>query len=62
MQKNNNESTSLITQKELCEWLSITPMTAYRWRKKGMPHLGQGKGLRYRKSDIIQWLEEVKEE
>lgn len=47
----------LLTQEELCSWLKITPMTAYRWRKLGMPYIGKGKGLRYRKAEVEKWLE-----
>lgn len=46
----------LLTTKELCEWLKITRATAWRWREKGMPHIGTGKSIRYNKSDIIKWL------
>ncbi|MHB1420392.1 MAG: helix-turn-helix domain-containing protein [Bacillota bacterium] len=47
----------LLTQTELCKWLKITPMTAYRWRKEGMPYTGTGKKIRYEKEKIFKWLE-----
>jgi excisionase family DNA binding protein len=47
----------ILTQKELCELLKITAMTAYRYRRKGMPHIGAGKGIRYKKEDVLKWLE-----
>lgn len=46
-----------LTQDELCEWLRVTPMTVYRWRKAGMPHLGSRKSLRYEKAKVVEWLE-----
>lgn len=49
----------ILTQEELCKWLKIQPMTAYRWRKSGMPSLGSRKSLRYQKSEVIKWLEKT---
>ncbi len=46
----------ILTQSELCEWLKISPMTAYRWRQEGMPHLGSGRRVRYVKEDVLLWL------
>lgn len=46
----------LLTQNELCERLKITSVTAYRYRKQGMPHLGSGKGVRYKMSEVQEWL------
>jgi len=48
----------LLTTIELCEWLKIGRATAWRWRGKGMPYIGRGKSLRYRKSDVVKWLEQ----
>lgn len=48
----------LLTEKELCEWLKITPMTAYRWRKKGMPYMGARKSIRYSSEDVLKWLKQ----
>ncbi|MBE3584853.1 MAG: helix-turn-helix domain-containing protein [Thermoanaerobacter sp.] len=48
----------LMTQEELCKWLKISPMTAYRWRKKGMPYIGKGKSIRYEKKAVLKWLKE----
>lgn len=48
----------IITEKELCEWLKITQMTAYRWRKAGMPYMGKTKSIRYDKEKVQQWLEQ----
>lgn len=48
----------LITEKELCEWLKINPVTAWRWRKEGMPYLGRKKTIRYNKEQVINWMKE----
>lgn len=47
-----------ITESELCEWLKITPSTAWRWRKRGMPHIGTRKSIRYNKEQVEKWLQE----
>ena len=48
----------IVTEKELCEWLKITAMTAYRWRKNGMPYIGKKKSIRYSKEEVLKWLKE----
>lgn len=45
-----------LTEKELCEWLKITTVTAWRWRKEGMPYLGKRKSIRYDRKAVEQWL------
>jgi len=47
----------LITTPELCKWLKITRGTAWKWRKRGMPHIGQGKSIRYEKEKVWDWLQ-----
>jgi excisionase family DNA binding protein len=46
----------LLTQKELAEFLKITEMTLYRWRKEGMPYIKAGKQVRYEKEEVLKWL------
>ncbi len=53
---------NLITTPELCEWLNISKATASRWRSSGMPFYGKGRTLRYKKSEILKWLKEQKNE
>ncbi len=48
-----------ITEQELCEWLRIQRMTAYRWRKLGLPYMGKRKCIRYNKQEVEQWLKEL---
>lgn len=47
-----------ITEYELCEWLKIKRLTAYRWRKDGMPYIGKTKSIRYNKEEVEKWLKE----
>lgn len=47
-----------ITEQELCEWLKIKRLTAYRWRKDGMPYIGSRKSIRYNKEEVEKWLKE----
>lgn len=47
-----------ITQKELCEWLRISAVTAWKWRKEGMPYIGNKGSIRYNKEQVEKWLEE----
>ena len=52
----------LLTEKQLCEWLNIVPSTAYRWRRQeGLPYFGSRKKIRYRKGEVLKWLEERKD-
>ena len=51
-----------ITEGELCEWLKIKRMTAYRWRKEGMPYIGKRKSIRHSKEQVEKWLEQRKNE
>ncbi|MFU0800635.1 MAG: helix-turn-helix domain-containing protein [Xylanivirga thermophila] len=45
-----------ITERELCEWLSINSTTAWRWRKEGMPYIGKKKSIRYNQLEVEEWL------
>ena len=46
----------LITTTELCEWFKVSNTTVMRWRRDGMPYIGAGKSLRYKKSEVLAWL------
>ncbi len=47
----------LLTVKELCGWLKVKPATVYDWVYRGkIPHLKVGVLLRFRMSEIDQWL------
>ncbi len=45
-----------ITTGELCEWLRVSRTTVWSWRQMGLPFTGTGKALRYRKSEVEEWL------
>lgn len=47
-----------ITPAELYEWLKISRGTAWKWRQAGLPYIGSGKGIRYSKSEVENWLRE----
>lgn len=48
----------LLTQAELCKRLKISVMTVYRWRQEGMPHIKQGKVVRFEWDKVQNWLEQ----
>jgi len=50
----------LLTPSELAEWLRIPLGTLYGWRYEGRGPTGikVGRHLRYRTSDVQQWLAE----
>lgn len=50
----------LMTLTEMCELLGITESTAYYWRQIGKGPKGAriGKNLRYRRSDVLRWVDE----
>jgi excisionase family DNA binding protein len=47
-----------LTVEELCKWLKISRATVDRWRKQGMPFIKVDKLVRFKKSEIEQWLEQ----
>lgn len=48
-----------LTPEELAEELRVTIRTVYRWRRndEGPPAIKVGGQLRYRRTDVEQWLE-----
>jgi excisionase family DNA binding protein len=48
----------LLTAAELAEYLSLPVATIYAWRhrRKGPPGFRAGRHLRYRLSDIDEWI------
>ncbi|MBU0984036.1 MAG: helix-turn-helix domain-containing protein [candidate division Zixibacteria bacterium] len=48
----------LMTPEEVVEWLGIKLSTLYAWtHQKAIPHVKLGNLLRFRKNDILKWLE-----
>jgi excisionase family DNA binding protein len=51
------ESSRLVSEKELCEFLNISGPTAIRWRQKGkIPYLQVGNSIRYDLSKVTKAL------
>jgi excisionase family DNA binding protein len=48
-----------VTEQELCKLLKISKMTAYRWRKDGMPYKKINRAVRYKLSEVERWLDSV---
>jgi excisionase family DNA binding protein len=59
MSANDNQAASeFLDERGLCELLSISTVTATKWRAKakGPPYIKVGKLVRYRRSDVDAWL------
>jgi excisionase family DNA binding protein len=52
------DSEILFTPQELAEYLRVKINTVYAWkhRKQGPPHTGEGRLIRYRKGEVDAWL------
>ena len=49
----------IITEKQLCEWLQISAVTAWAWRsRRGLPFMKKGNAVRYDKEAVKRWLTE----
>ncbi|MBY8992864.1 MAG: helix-turn-helix domain-containing protein, partial [Candidatus Lokiarchaeota archaeon] len=47
----------LISTKELCKWLSISPNTANNWRRLGIPYVQNGShSIKYNKNEVRKWM------
>lgn len=56
----DSKLTHLLTRKEAAEYLNITLNTLCRWMKKDtyeMPYVRIGKSIRYRKEDLISFVD-----
>lgn len=53
-----NEKDEFITTTELCEWLKVAKSTVSRWRNNGLPHYGKTRAYRYKKEEVLKWLNE----
>lgn len=49
----------LLTAKELATYLEVPVKTLYAWRyrRKGPPGFRVGRHLRYRRSDVQEWIQ-----
>lgn len=59
----SNPLDELLTLDELCAMLKITKATAYKQRTTGSgpPAYRIGKHLRFKRSDVVAWLETKRE-
>ena len=46
----------LITVKELAAFLGVQPQTVRKWKEEGPRRFRYGKHIRYRESDVLEWL------
>lgn len=55
-----NRTERLLTVSEVAEWLGINPGTLYYWRHthRGPRSLSVGGSVRYRVSDVEDWIKE----
>lgn len=48
----------ILNNEELTKYLNVSDRTVYHWRKcRGLPHFIIGKSIRYRKSEVDEWLD-----
>ena len=53
-----DENQSLLTPEAVCKWLGIRRSTLYAWvRLRKIPYHKVGSLIRFRRSDILKWLE-----
>jgi len=60
--KKKDRIPELLTLKEACDWLKVHPNTLRQWDAKGiLPaiRIGTRRARRYRKEDILKFLQEV---
>lgn len=57
-----DELEPLLTVQQLAEYLQVPEGTIYKWRyrRTGPPAMKVGIHLRWRKSDVDEWLESLK--
>lgn len=55
------ENEPLLTRKEIAHYLKISLVTLHDWKnRRGLPFHRKGGGVRFLKSEVLQWLKEVK--
>ncbi len=59
-----NDLDPLLSAQQLADYLNVPLATLYAWRhhRQGPPGFRAGRHLRYRKSDIDQWITEQVQE
>jgi len=52
----------LLTPQEIADYLGVKQSTIYQWTHQGfIPHLKLGRFVRFRESQVRQWLEHKEE-
>ena len=55
------QADELLTKKQVCKYLNVTPTTIWRWQKQGkIETYGIGKIRYYKKADILNLLTKLK--
>lgn len=57
-----SQEPEFITTPELCGWLRVSKSTVSRWRNEGLPHYGKTRAYRYKKSEVLSWLNSQQKE
>lgn len=51
-----NKTDRYLSEPDLRSYLGYSPSTIRRWRKAGMPCIGQNRLRRYHIASVLQWL------
>lgn len=55
------QATSLLTEKQVCEYLKVSKRNLFCWRMAGMvPYFKIGRAVRFRKADVDAALERMR--
>jgi excisionase family DNA binding protein len=49
-----------LTSKDLEDLFGVDRTTIFNWRKKGMPHYQIGRNIRFKKEEVVAWVEKHK--
>lgn len=52
----------LLTSKDVCSWLEISPSTLYRMRMDGLPYIKEEgrKNILFKRQDVLEYMEKNK--
>ncbi|UVT20115.1 MAG: helix-turn-helix domain-containing protein [Nitrospira sp.] len=54
----NIQTDRYLSEPDLRSYLGYSPSTIRRWRKKGLPCIGQDRLRRYHLASVLKWLKE----
>lgn len=52
---------SLLTTKEVSQYLGVSERTIFNWRSEGMPYKKIGKVIRFDSGEVEKWVDEQSE-